>query len=56
MFFFDDEKDPYQLNCLPLKGNEKIVKKLGKELGRQLKAIDDPWYKEKILKDLISYK
>lgn len=56
MFFFDDEKDPYQLNCLPLKGNEKIVKELGKELGRQLKAIDDPWYKEKILKDLISYK
>ena len=54
-YFFDDETDPYQLNCLPLKGNEKIVKELCKEMGQQLKKIDDPWYKERILNDLINY-
>ena len=56
ILFFDDKKDPYQLKNLPLKGNEKIIKELCKELGRQLKSINDPWYKEKILNELISYK
>ena len=53
ILFFDDKKDPYQLKNLPLKGNEKIIKELCKELGRQLKSINDPWYKEKILNELI---
>lgn len=56
MLLFDDEKDPYQLNNLPLKENEKIVKELCKELGQQLKTINDPWYKEKVLNKLINYK
>lgn len=55
VYFFDDEKDPYQLNCLPLKGNEKIVNELCREMGRQLKAINDPWYRERILSELINY-
>ncbi len=53
---FDDQKDPYQLTNLKLEDHKKEVKKLLKEMGRQLKAIDDPWYKEQILSDLISYK
>lgn len=56
MLLFDDEKDPYQINNLPLKGNEKIVKRLCEELGWQLKNINDPWYKEKVLNKLINYK
>lgn len=55
VFFFDDEADPYQLNNLSLKDNKKIAEKLCEEMGRQLKAIDDPWYREKILDDLIAY-
>lgn len=54
-YFYDDENDPYQLNNLPLKGNEKIVKKLCMELGRQLKAINDPWYRERVLNNMINY-
>ena len=53
--FFDDEKDPYQMNNLPLEGNEEILKELYAEMARQLKAINDPWYKEKILDDLLKY-
>lgn len=52
---YDDEKDPYQLNNLPLDENQEIVKQLCAEMGRVLKEIDDPWYKERILSDLIPY-
>lgn len=48
-YLFNDDKDPYQLNNLPLQENEKIVKSLCKELKNQLKSIDDPWYKGEIL-------
>lgn len=52
---FDDEKDPYQMRNLSLEENKTIVSKLLKQMGAQLKAIDDPWYKEKILADIIKY-
>lgn len=52
---FDDEKDPYQMDNLPLKENQAIVKELCAEMGKVLKEIDDPWYKEGILKDIIPY-
>lgn len=52
---FDDEKDPYQLNNLPLEENQEVVKELCAEMGKVLKEIDDPWYKEGILKEMISY-
>lgn len=48
-YLFDDENDPYQLNNLPLKENKKLVKELCKEMMRQLKEIDDPWYREGVL-------
>ena len=52
---FDDEKDPYQMNNLSLEENQEVVKDLCAEMGKVLKEIDDPWYKEGILKDMIPY-
>lgn len=53
--FFDDAKDPYQMNNLDLKANDKIVKELCKEMAVLLKETNDPWYREKILSDIIPY-
>ena len=52
---FNDEKDPYQMNNLSLEENQEVVKDLCAEMGKVLKEIDDPWYKEGILKDMIPY-
>ncbi|MEG2573940.1 MAG: sulfatase [Bacteroides sp.] len=52
---FDDENDPYQMNNLPLKENQKVLNQLCSQLGDLLKGIDDPWYEEKILSDIIPY-
>lgn len=52
---FDDEKDPYQQNNLPLEENQEVVKGLCAEMGKVLKEIDDPWYKEGILSEMIPY-
>lgn len=52
---FDDKKDPYQMRNLPLEENQAIVKELCTEMGKVLKEIDDPWYKEGILNDMIPY-
>ena len=35
--------------------NQEVVKDLCAEMGKVLKEIDDPWYKEGILKDMIPY-
>lgn len=52
---FDDANDPYQLNNLPLDEYPEVVKELCAEMGRVLKEIDDPWYRERILEDMIPY-
>lgn len=52
---FDDLNDPYQMKNLPLEENGVVVKELCKEMASQLKAIDDPWYKQHILSDLLFY-
>ena len=52
---FDDENDPYQLNNLPLDEHPEVVKELCAEMGKVLKEIEDPWYLEGILKDMIPY-
>lgn len=54
-FLFDDEKDPYQMHNLSLKENKKVVQALCTEMGKVLKEIDDPWYKEGILSEMIPY-
>ena len=52
---FNDAKDPYQLNNLPLEENKEIVAQLYREMGAMLKEINDPWYTEKNLSDKIPY-
>ena len=52
---FDDEKDPYQLNNLSLDENKQAVEELLALMGKQLKEINDPWYKEQILSDMVKY-
>ena len=52
---FDDEKDPYQMNNLSLEENKELVKQLCSEMVGMLKEIDDPWYRERILSNMISY-
>ena len=52
---FDDVKDPYQLQNLSPEEHPGIVKELYQELAKQLKEIDDPWYQQKILSDILSY-
>ena len=55
MLLFDDEADPYQMNPLTHAGNEDIVATLCAEMAQLLKEADDPWYKERILGDMIPY-
>lgn len=55
VYFFDNISDPYQLNNLKLDDYPAENEKLLNELARQLKKINDPWYNEKILPDMIPY-
>ena len=43
------------MNNLSLEENQEVVKDLCAEMGKGLKEIDDPCYKEGILKDMIPY-
>ena len=52
---FDDWNDPYKMNNLPLEENKDVVDGLCAEMGKVLKEIDDPWYRERILSDMIPY-
>lgn len=52
---FDDLNDPYQMHNLPLEENPEVVKQLCGELAVLLRNIDDPWYKDGVLSDLIPY-
>ena len=52
---YDDANDPYQLHNLSLEENQEVVKQICSEMGKILKEIDDPWYKESILSDMIPY-
>ena len=52
---FDDRKDPYQLQNLPLEAHPGLVKRLCREMGLLLKEVGDPWYTERILSSKIPY-
>ena len=52
---FHDSEDPYQMKNLSLVENEEIIRLLSKKLASLLKEAHDPWYREKILNDLIPY-
>lgn len=53
--FFDDNKDPYQLNNLPVDKENPAIKSLLKEMAYWLKHSEDPWYEEQLLSDWIKY-
>ncbi|TLX76046.1 sulfatase [Labilibacter sediminis] len=53
--FFNDNKDPYQLNNLAVDKNSPVVQQLLTELANELKRSDDPWYNKKVLNDWIKY-
>lgn len=55
VLFFHDDKDPYQLNNLQLDDYPETKAWLLKELAQQLKVVDDPWYREKVLSEMIPY-
>ncbi|MDD6472941.1 MAG: sulfatase [Bacteroidales bacterium] len=53
--FFDDVEDPYQQRNIPLDEKPEVVKELCQKLGQELKRIDDRWYQDKLLPELITY-
>jgi arylsulfatase A-like enzyme len=55
VLMFDDLKDPYQLHNLSPDKNRKLFHSLCKQLPALLKKANDPWYKERILGDIIPY-
>lgn len=55
VLLFNDKEDPYQQNNLSLDENKELVSSLCRKMVPLLKEADDPWYKERILNDLISY-
>ncbi len=56
VLFFNDKKDPYQLQNLSVEKNKRVYKKLLKELGKLLKEAEDPWFEEKIMAEIVPYK
>lgn len=52
---FDDINDPYQLNNLSPQDYPEAFAALCQEMGGKLKEIEDPWYKEKVLAELMMY-
>ena len=52
---FDDVADPYQLRNIPLEEEPALVSQLCAELGRQLRRIEDPWFEERVLPEMIPY-
>jgi len=52
---FDDLKDPYQQHNLSLSQHKEIVEELCRQMGQKLKEIEDPWYTERILGEMIRY-
>ena len=55
VLLFDDQNDPYQMQKLSYQENKEIITQLCRQMVPLLKEADDPWYKEKILNDLIPY-
>lgn len=53
--FFNDRQDPYQLKNIPVESNQRVYRKMLKELAQLLKDANDPWYEEKILGEIIPY-
>jgi arylsulfatase A-like enzyme len=55
ILLFDDQQDPYQMHCLNVDDHPKVMRDLCHRMGEMLKHIDDPWYKDRIMENLIKY-
>ena len=53
--FFNDQKDPYQVQNLDTEKNKRAYLRMLKELAKLLKNAEDRWYDEKILGNIIPY-
>ena len=53
--FYAQQHGDARGQLVALEENKEIVAELCREMGKELKAIDDPWYKERILSDMIPY-
>lgn len=53
--FFCDKDDPYHLHPLKREEAPEAYAMLVKLMAKKLKEIDDPWYEQKILNDIIPY-
>ncbi|MBE7640562.1 sulfatase-like hydrolase/transferase [Salegentibacter sp. BLCTC] len=54
-YIFDNKKDPYQYNKIPLEEKPGLSGKLLKVLAQKLKKANDPWFQDKKYKNLIPY-
>ncbi|MEI6555126.1 MAG: sulfatase [Paludibacter sp.] len=55
VLMYDDLKDPYQMNNLPVDKNRELFNSLCSQLPALLKKANDPWFRERILSDIIPY-
>ncbi len=53
ILFFDDKKDPYQMNNLNVKTHQKEFKSLLSQMEELLKKANDPWYRKGTIKHVI---
>lgn len=54
-YFYDNEKDPYQLKKIKVTEQPVVSQKLLVQLGSLLKKTNDPWFKEKKYSTIIPY-
>ena len=52
---FDDREDPYQLRNIPLTEDPTLTGELLARLAAELKTTGDPWYRDRILSDMLPY-
>jgi arylsulfatase A-like enzyme len=54
VLLFDDVNDPYQMHPLVYTEHPELFRKLCAELSALLKRADDPWYREGIIRSVLS--
>jgi arylsulfatase A-like enzyme len=55
IYLYDNQKDPYQLQKIPINELPEVANNLLNILGRELKRTNDPWYKKRKYDDVIVY-
>jgi arylsulfatase A-like enzyme len=55
IYLYDNLKDPYQLQKIPIEDLPEVATDLLNILGKELKRTNDPWYKKRKYKNFINY-